>query len=85
MKISIITATYNSAATIRDTLDAIAAQQHPEIEHIIVDGGSTDETMDIIPRPAFSKTNGWSALSKKNDLREKSIGPVFPFWRSGNV
>jgi glycosyltransferase involved in cell wall biosynthesis len=48
MKISIITATYNSAATIRDTLACIRAQDHPDIEHIIVDGGSTDDTLDII-------------------------------------
>lgn len=48
MKISIITATYNSAQTLRDTLDAIAAQQHPDIEHIIVDGDSKDDTLDII-------------------------------------
>ena len=48
MKISIITATYNSSSTIRDTLDAIAAQQHPDIEHIIVDGDSKDDTLDII-------------------------------------
>lgn len=48
MKISIITATYNSAATIRDTLEAIARQQHPDIEHIIVDGGSKDATLDIV-------------------------------------
>jgi glycosyltransferase involved in cell wall biosynthesis len=48
MKISIVTATYNSAATIRDTLTSIQAQDHPDIEHIIVDGGSTDGTLDIV-------------------------------------
>jgi glycosyltransferase involved in cell wall biosynthesis len=48
MKISIITATYNSATTIRDTMETIAGQQHPDIEHIIVDGGSKDDTLDII-------------------------------------
>jgi glycosyltransferase involved in cell wall biosynthesis len=48
MKISIVTATYNSAATIRDTLTCIRAQDYPDIEHIIVDGGSTDATLDIV-------------------------------------
>jgi len=48
MKISIVTATFNSATTIRDTLACIQAQDHPDIEHIIVDGGSTDATLDII-------------------------------------
>lgn len=48
MKISIITATYNSANTVRDTLTSIASQQYPNIEHIIVDGLSKDNTLDIV-------------------------------------
>jgi glycosyltransferase involved in cell wall biosynthesis len=48
MKISIITATYNSAATVRDTLTCIARQQYPNIEHIIVDGVSKDNTLAIV-------------------------------------
>lgn len=48
MKISIITVCYNSAATIQDTIDSIANQTYPEIEHIVVDGGSKDATMDIV-------------------------------------
>jgi len=48
MKVSIITATYNSALTVRDTLNCIREQEHPDIEHIIVDGLSTDETLKIV-------------------------------------
>lgn len=48
MKISIITACYNSAATIADTLNSVAAQDYPDIEHICVDGLSSDNTMAII-------------------------------------
>jgi glycosyltransferase involved in cell wall biosynthesis len=48
MTISIITATYNSSATVRDTLSSIASQQYPHIEHIIVDGVSNDHTLDIV-------------------------------------
>lgn len=48
MKISIITATHNSAATIRDTLACIASQKYANIEHIIVDGLSKDNTLDIV-------------------------------------
>jgi glycosyltransferase len=47
MKITIITVSYNSAATIADTLRSVAAQTHPDIEHILIDGGSTDSTMEI--------------------------------------
>jgi glycosyltransferase involved in cell wall biosynthesis len=46
-KISIITATYNSAATVRDTLQSVANQNYSNIEHIIVDGLSKDNTVDI--------------------------------------
>ncbi len=48
MKISIITASYNSAATIRDTLTSIAVQQYGDIEHIIIDGLSADNTLIIV-------------------------------------
>lgn len=50
MKVSIITATYNSSATVTDTLTCISEQEHKDIEHIIIDGGSTDNTLDIVGR-----------------------------------
>jgi glycosyltransferase involved in cell wall biosynthesis len=46
--ISLITVCFNSAATIADTLRSVAAQSHPAIEHIVIDGGSTDGTMKIV-------------------------------------
>jgi glycosyltransferase len=48
MKISIITATYNSAKTIGDTLESINKQTYKNIEHIIIDGKSKDDTLRII-------------------------------------
>src|SRR5579872_6976684 len=48
MKISVITATYNSSATVKDTLTCIRTQDHPDIEHLIIDGGSTDNTAEIV-------------------------------------
>lgn len=48
MKISIITVCYNNAKTISDTIHSVASQTYPDIEHIIVDGGSTDGTLEII-------------------------------------
>jgi len=48
MKISIITATYNSAATVKDTLTCIRDQDYPDVEHIIVDGRSTDGTLSLV-------------------------------------
>ncbi|SFH77969.1 Glycosyl transferase family 2 [Pseudomonas guineae] len=48
MKISIVTVAYNSAATIRDTIESVIRQTHPEIEYIVVDGASKDGTMAIV-------------------------------------
>ncbi len=48
MKVSIITATYNSAATVADTLHSIQKQTYPAIEHIIIDGLSNDNTLQIV-------------------------------------
>jgi len=48
MKISVITVCFNAAATISDAIDSIRCQDHPDIEYIVVDGGSTDETLAII-------------------------------------
>ena len=57
MKISIVTATYNSAATVKDTLESIARQTYPDIEHIIVDGVSKDNTLELVGQyPHVSKT-----------------------------
>lgn len=48
MKISIITATYNSAKTVRDTLESVLSQTFKDYEYIIKDGGSKDGTLDIV-------------------------------------
>lgn len=50
MRVSIITVAFNASSTIADTLDSVAAQTHPDIEHIVVDGASTDGTVAIIER-----------------------------------
>lgn len=50
MKISIVTATFNSESTLVDTLNGVALQTHPDVEHIIVDGASKDRTLDIVHR-----------------------------------
>lgn len=47
MKISIITATYNSAATVRDTIESVLRQTYSDYEYIIKDGGSKDDTLSI--------------------------------------
>lgn len=48
MKISIITITYNSSNTIQFTLDSVRQQTYTNIEHIIIDGASSDNTLEIV-------------------------------------
>jgi glycosyltransferase len=50
LKITVVTVTFNSAKTIVETLDSVARQSHPDIEHIVVDGGSSDETLALVAR-----------------------------------
>ena len=65
MKISIITVTLNSEITISDTLNSILSQNYKNIEHIIVDGGSTDNTLKILKKYPLKK--------KKNFLLKKNL------------
>jgi len=46
--VTVITAVFNGASTIVDCIESVSRQDYPHIEHIIVDGGSTDGTMDVL-------------------------------------
>jgi glycosyltransferase involved in cell wall biosynthesis len=48
LKISIITVCFNSKDFIQQTIDSVAAQTYPNIEHVVIDGGSTDGTVAIL-------------------------------------
>lgn len=48
MKLSIITINYNNAEGLRRTLASVTAQTYRDLEHIIIDGGSTDDSVDVI-------------------------------------
>ena len=57
MKISLITACYNSAATIRTAIESVLSQKDVDVEYIVVDGGSDDGTVDIIKEYAVKNNN----------------------------
>src|ERR1700709_2771533 len=48
MKISVVTACYNSEATISFTVESFLRQDHPEKEMLVIDGGSSDATLKIV-------------------------------------
>jgi glycosyltransferase involved in cell wall biosynthesis len=50
MKVSIITVVKNNVATIEDAITSVASQSYPKIEHIMIDGASTDGTIDVIDK-----------------------------------
>ena len=69
MKISIITISFNAKATIEKTLKSVANQSYKDIEHIIVDGGSKDNTIDIC--------NSFSHISKTISEPDKGVYDAF--------
>ena len=74
MKVSLITVSYNSAATIRDTITSVSNQDHPDIEYIIVDGNSKDNTLEVI-KANESKISKWISEPDKGiyDAMNKAI------------
>lgn len=62
--ISLVTACYNSADTIQDCLKSISTQDYPYIEHIIIDGRSSDGTLNLISQ---YKSNNCKIISEKDD------------------
>lgn len=50
MKVSIVTIAFNSGETIEDTIKSVVEQDYPDVEYIIVDGQSTDDTLEIVKR-----------------------------------
>lgn len=90
LKISVITVAYNAEATIGDTLDSVAAQTGADFEHIVVDGNSSDNTMEIVKSKAHDRLrwisepdNGlYNAMNKGAQL---ATGDVFGFLNADDI
>src|SRR5947209_2371212 len=48
LKISVVTPTFNGIATLRETIESVLTQDYQNWEHIVIDGGSTDGTLDLL-------------------------------------
>lgn len=100
MKLSIVTINYNNAEGLRKTLASVAEQTYRDIEHIIIDGGSTDGSVDVIKEyvavkpnrdPFFKHTIKW--VSEKdngvyhamNKGIRKATGSYIEILNSGDV
>lgn len=75
MKLSIITITYNNSEGLRKTLASVASQTYADIEHIIVDGGSTDGSVEIIRELLADneaiRLKGYEAIRQENSKADK--------------
>lgn len=78
LKISIITATYNSGKTLRDTIESVLNQTYCDFEHLIIDGGSKDNTLEIIKEyePKYNGRLRWISEPDRGlyDAMNKGIG-----------
>ena len=79
MKLSIITINYNNAKGLRKTLASVAAQTYADIEHIIVDGGSTDGSVEIIREYADNQVKGYRLEVKGEENSIADINASTPY------
>ena len=70
--VSFITATYNGAHFLRETIDSILAQTYPNIEYIVLDDGSTDNTVDILK--SYGDRIQWESHSNMGECRTINKG-----------
>ena len=87
MKLSIITITYNNAEGLYRTIQSVQSQTFRDFEHIIVDGGSTDESAEIIRQYADSEAirpEGYKATRQEKNGKADDILPNRPIASSPN-
>lgn len=93
MKVSIVTITYNAARTLQRTLDSVACQTYADIEHLIIDGASKDDTVAIAERYQQHSTHTVVIQSEPdrglydamNKGLQKAIGDYLVFLNAGDT
>jgi len=91
LTVSIITPSYNQADYIEDTIESIRSQDYPNIEHIIMDGGSNDRTIDILEKYSNKYDVNWVSQSDEgqadaiNQGFKKANGDILGWLNSDDV
>lgn len=88
-KISIITPSFNQGQFIKETIESVLNQNYPHLEYLVMDGGSTDETVKILK--SYGEKINW--VSKKdrgqaaaiNEGIKKSTGEIIAYLNSDDV
>lgn len=88
-KISVITPSFNQGHFIRETIDSVINQNYPNLEYIVMDGGSTDDTVKILK--SYGKKLSWVSKKDKgqadaiNKGIKKSSGEIVTYLNSDDV
>ena len=90
LKISVITVAFNSVNTIAATINSVVSQSYPLVEHIVIDGGSTDGTVDIInelmhSNLVFSSERDAGIYDAMNKGLSRVNGDVIGFLNSDDI
>ena len=90
LKISIVTPSFNQGRFLEETILSVLDQNYPNLEYIVIDGGSTDETLDVI-RKYEDRISFWVSEKDRGQVHalnkgiEKTTGDVFGFINSDDV
>jgi len=78
--VTVVTVTYNAAKTIARTIDSVLAQTYDNVEYLVIDGGSTDETLDILK--SYGTRVSWLSEPDRGiyDAMNKGIGRAKGEW-----
>lgn len=90
LKVSIVTTCFNSESTILDTINSVNSQTYDNIEHVIIDGGSKDNTLDIINKNKSDETiiiseNDKGCYDAFNKGIKNSTGDIIGFLHSDDI
>jgi len=81
VRVTVVTPTFNSVATLEATIQSVLAQDHPNLHYWIIDGGSTDGTVGLIERYA-DRLTGWVSEPDRGiyDAMNKGLAQVASGW-----